>query len=217
MVESLLGVRPQPGGEHPRMGTHNLLLRLGEATFLEVISINPSAPQPSRPRWFGLDQLAADGEPRLACWVARTDDIRIALSQATEHLGEPEPMSRGSLDWHISIPQDGSLLLEGTAPVLIQWQASAHPASSMQDKGCRLVKLELLHPDPARLNALLGSLYFADSKTLLMVAQAPVPCLVAHIDTPHGLRIIGPSIERNPPSKLDAASPSNVRHEGLQK
>ena len=104
-------------------GTHNLLLRLGDATFLEAISINPLAPKPSRPRWFELDQLdqlATDGEPRLACWIARTDDIQISLSQPTEHLGEPEPMSRGSLDWHISIPQDGSLPLGGTAPVLIQ-------------------------------------------------------------------------------------------------
>ena len=35
-VEQALGVAPGPGGQHPRMGTHNLLLRLGESTFLEV-------------------------------------------------------------------------------------------------------------------------------------------------------------------------------------
>ena len=78
----------------------------------------------------------------------------------------------------------------------------------MQDKGCSLVKLELLHPEPARLNALLGSLHFFEPKALLVVAQAPVPGLVAHINTPHGLRIIGapnPSIERTSPGKPGAA------------
>ena len=189
-VENLLGVSLQPGGEHPRMGTHNLLLRLGDATYLEVIAINPAAPPPSRPRWFELDRLVADSEPRLGCWVARTDDIRASLSQASEHLGESEPMSRGALEWRISIPRDGSLPLGGAAPALIQWNASAHPASSMQDKGCSLVKLELLHPEPARLSALLGSLNFAEPDGVLAVVAAAAPALVAHIDTPHGLRTL---------------------------
>lgn len=54
-VSQTLGVLPQVGGEHPRMGTHNLLLRLGDALFLEVISPNPLVPAPARPRWFALD------------------------------------------------------------------------------------------------------------------------------------------------------------------
>jgi len=37
-VKNVLGVNPQKGGEHLRMGTHNLLLRLGDTTYLEVIS-----------------------------------------------------------------------------------------------------------------------------------------------------------------------------------
>ena len=56
-VQEVLGVAPQAGGEHPRMGTHNLLLRLGDSLFLEVIAANPQVPAPDRPRWFGLDQL----------------------------------------------------------------------------------------------------------------------------------------------------------------
>lgn len=173
------------------MGTHNLLLRLGDATYLEVITINPAAPRPPRPRWFELDRLVAGSEPRLRCWVARTDDIQASLSQASEHLGESEPMSRGALEWRISIPRDGSLPLGGAAPALIQWYASAHPASTMEDKGCSLIKLELLHPEPARLSALLGGLNFGESDGVLAVAGASAPALVAHIDTPHGLRTIG--------------------------
>ena len=49
-VTQVLGVRPQAGGEHPRMGTHNLLMRLSERSFLEIIAINPAAPAPDRPR-----------------------------------------------------------------------------------------------------------------------------------------------------------------------
>lgn len=47
-VEERLGVVMQPGGKHPRMGTHNLLLRLGDC-YLEVIAPNPDAPAPTRP------------------------------------------------------------------------------------------------------------------------------------------------------------------------
>jgi hypothetical protein len=65
------------GGAHPEMGTHNHLLRLSDATFLEVIAIDPAAKPPARPRWFGLDDADAvrsaweDGR-RLRGWVART-------------------------------------------------------------------------------------------------------------------------------------------------
>lgn len=34
-VVEALGVKPQPGGEHERMGTHTLVLRLGESTYLK--------------------------------------------------------------------------------------------------------------------------------------------------------------------------------------
>lgn len=142
-VFASLGVRPLKGGEHPRMGTHNLLLRLGDAMFLEVIAVNPVAQRPPRPRWFGLDALPATAEPQLACWVARTDDIERAVSSASEALGLVEPMSRGDLAWRISIPEDGSLPLGGAAPALIQWHAGPrlhhHPALNMPDPGCRLV------------------------------------------------------------------------------
>ncbi len=68
-VEATLGVPMQPGGRHPTMGTHNALLRLGRSAYLEVIAIDPDAPPPSRPRWYGLDDLAPDAPARLATWV----------------------------------------------------------------------------------------------------------------------------------------------------
>lgn len=190
-VFECLGLRPQPGGEHPRMGTHNLLLRLGDAVFLEVIAVNPGAPRPSRPRWFELDRLASDAHPRLACWVARTDDIRAALQACSTPLGAAEPMSRGALEWLISIPEDGHLPLGGAAPALIQWHTAAHPASGLRDMGCALVAMELLHPKPQALRSVLGELQVAEPGVPLAVREAAVPGIVAHIDTPHGVRRLG--------------------------
>lgn len=190
-VLECLGVRPQTGGEHPRMGTHNVLLRLGDTMFLEVIAINPDAPKPPRPRWFALDDLPHDAKPQLACWVARTTDIHESAAAASEALGRIEPSFRGSLEWLISIPEDGRLPLNGIAPALIQWKESVHPAGGMQDLGCSLVALEFLHPEPERVRALLASLGLAEPDVSVRVTEAAQPGLLAHIDTPHGLRTIG--------------------------
>jgi hypothetical protein len=181
-----LGLRAQAGGRHDRMGTHNLLLRLGGALYLEVIAVDPAAPAPARPRWFGLDALAPDAAPRLACWVARTDDIVGAA--AALPLGEVLPMSRGTLDWRITVPVDGSLPFGGAAPVLIQWDTAAHPAASLPDVGCTLVALELRHPEPARVQAVLDRLQLAEPGVALSLRAAPVPGLAARLRTPQGLR-----------------------------
>ena len=196
-----LGARPGPGGEHPRMGTHNLLLRLGETMFLEVIAANPKAEKPSRPRWFALDELPQGAGPRLACWVARSEDIHASAISATEALGDIEPMSRGGLEWLISIPGDGSLALGGAAPALVQWSVAVHPAVTMQDLGCSLVALDVLHPSTQRVSALLRSLSLDEPSVQVSVLESPVPGLVAHIRTPSGLRTIGAS---NPASGLFA-------------
>ncbi|WP_010140290.1 VOC family protein, partial [Oceanicola sp. S124] len=69
-VEERLGQPlPSAGGKHPLMGTHNRLMRLGEASFLEVIAPDPDAEAPAHPRWFGLDHPPAT--PRLAHWLVR--------------------------------------------------------------------------------------------------------------------------------------------------
>ena len=187
-VQQALGVVPQMGGEHPRMGTHNLLLRLGDALFLEVIAPNPLASPPSRPRWFALDTLQPGTEPALATWVARSADIQVSLAAATEALGAVEPMQRGALHWLITIPADGALPLQGLAPALIEWQTQEHPAAKLPDLGLSLLQLELLHPEPQRIARLLGSLEIDDSRLRVgLLAQGP-PRLVAHIQTPQGLR-----------------------------
>lgn len=185
-VEERLGVAMQPGGEHPRMGTHNALLRLGEALFLEVIAVNPAAPAPERPRWFELDR-PGDG-PRLSAWVAATDDIVGAVAASPVSLGRVQPMSRGLLDWQISIPDDGSLPLGGILPMLIQWNPGQHPAHSLRDAGCRLAGLHGRHPQATLACDALHAIGFTGDYAVSQPRGDTPPHLVAHFHTPRGLR-----------------------------
>lgn len=186
-VRDILGILPQPGGEHPRMGTHNLLLKLGETQFLEVIAPNPLASLPDRPRWFALDGLSPLSRPSLATWVVRTPDIHTAFMSASESLGNIEPMSRGSLNWQMTISGDGSLPLGGAAPALIEWHAEVHPASRLQDHGLALSRLELIHPEPNRVSRLLESLRLEGP---VSVVSGQTPRLIAYISTPRGIRLL---------------------------
>ena len=183
-VRRALGVEMQAGGEHVRMGTHNCLLRLGSKLFLEVIAANPKAPPPGRRRWFQLDEPGSVRSPRLATWVARCDDIRAV---ASETLGLIEPMIRGDFRWLITIPEDGRLGLDGLAPTLIQWQSGNHPADTLKDLGCSLARFEGFHPQPEKVAGALESISF-DGEFPVSKGQ---PRLLAHIDTPGGLRRLG--------------------------
>src|SRR6185503_14763543 len=80
-VCAILGIEPEAGGKHERMGTHNRLLKLGEALYLEVIAIDPEGAPPTHARWFELDHFTPESEPRLVTWVARTRDIDTAAAR----------------------------------------------------------------------------------------------------------------------------------------
>jgi len=191
LVRRSLGVALQAGGAHPRMGTHNFLLKLGDSIYLEVISPNPEAPRPTRPRWFRLDELESNAPPRLATWVARTTDIRSTLAASSEPLGNVEPMNRGELNWLITIPSDGSLPFEGVAPALIEWGTETHPASRLRDVGCSFVRLEAFHPQGQRISALLKSISVGGDISVVPLPAGERPFLVAHLQTPGGPRQVG--------------------------
>lgn len=190
-VREALGVVPPPGGEHPRMGTHNCLLRLGEELFLEVIAVDPAGPAPGRPRWFQLDDARVNCRPRLATWVARTGAIEAAVAQCAYAPGVIEPMTRGALDWLITIPADGGMPLDGIAPALIQWNAPRHPAAGMAELGCSLLMLEVFHPDADKVRAVLASIHCQGPLRVSPLGAGERPYLVADIQTPAGVRRIG--------------------------
>lgn len=147
-VEAKLGVATLPGGKHALMGTHNRLLSLGPGRFLEVIAIDPDAPQPPRPRWFDLDapsmrERLARG-PALIHWVERTDDLETALRDHSERI-EILSLSRGPYRWRIGVRPDGLRPAGGSSPTLIQWEGDLHPAGALPDSGCRLERFDPLN------------------------------------------------------------------------
>lgn len=185
-VEAVLGIRLTPGGQHPHMGTHNLLLSLGPDAYLEVIAIDPDAPSPDRPRWFHLDALRE--APRMNNWVCRTDDLDAALDAAPEGIGDPHELTRGDFAWSMVIPSDGRLPFDDAMPALIEWDAaSPQPASRLPDQGVRMERLDVFHPEADQLVE-----GFPALRTLERVAVRPGPekRLIATITTPGGSRVL---------------------------
>jgi len=180
-VQAQLGVALQPGGRHPRMGTHNGLLKLGPTTYLEVIAVDPGAADPELPRWFGLDRREP---PRLATWVARTGDIQAAAAGFPGY-GRIEPMERGALRWAITLPEQGGMPFDGIGPSLIQWRAEPHPAAGMPESGCALIGLDGWHAQAEAVEALLRTIGFRNEFNVA-IRPGDVPRLVAHIRTPEG-------------------------------
>ena len=186
-VEQVLGARPQPGGRHAPMGTHNALLGLGRRFYLEVIAIDPDGQTPARPRWFDLDEprmkaALAEG-PQLIHWAARTNDID-AVARRSPDLGAVTPMARGDWSWRITIPDDGHRPGRGLVPTMIQWPDARHPADALPDTGCRLAVLAGEHPEPAAVRTQIAALGLSD---MLKVTYAKSPRLAAMIRTPRGV------------------------------
>ena len=174
-----LGVRPRPGGQHLTMGTHNAVLKLAGATYLEVIAIDPDLPKPARPRWFGLDHLQPGSPPRLLTWVVSTNDVQRAVRLSPLQHGNVESLQRGAYQWQISIPADGRMPLRGIAPTVIQWQGESHPAQVLPPSGVTLAAMEARHPHADRLNAWLHEIGYDGIFTA-------VP---THDDEPGGLTV----------------------------
>ncbi|MEJ2040370.1 MAG: VOC family protein [Desulfosarcinaceae bacterium] len=193
-VKETLGVEMPFGGVHVQMGTHNHLMRLGPDSFLEVLAIDPEATPPASPRWYGLDdpfvRRRIERRPALLAWVVNTDDIGALVKQASISLGSPELLRRGKLSWYFGVPDDGRLLAGGMLPYVIQWLADAHPAANMADGGCRLRSLEIYHPFPSWLEAVLGSIGASDLVKLHALPPNEVPFLKAEITTPGGEKIL---------------------------
>jgi hypothetical protein len=143
---------------------------------------------------FALDDPAErtrlERSPRLLAWVAGTGDIAASLARARDagaELGPAVELTRGDLVWRLSIPDDGGLPEGGTLPALIQWRAGPHPAGGMADLGLRLDALALGHPEPAKLEAVLGAI---GADHLVQTVRADRPALHAVLRTADGARVV---------------------------
>lgn len=181
-VEAALGVPMQTGGTHAHYGTHNHLLGLADGLYLEAIAIDPAAPKPTYPRWFGLD--TAPDTPGLSHWICRVDDIEAAVA-ALPDAGEITSLERDDLRWRMAQPASGEIAYDGMFPALIQWD-SPDPAPLLTQQGVRLQSLHVQHPDAPRLEALLAP-HLTDDRVRFTQG---LPKLSAILDTPTGARVL---------------------------
>lgn len=182
-VADALGVTPAGGGEHPMTGTHNRLLDLGDV-YLEVIAINPAAGLPKLARWDVLQRL--NGPPRLANWIVRSDDLDRDFADSPDSpggMGEIVSLQRGDLRWRMSKSTDGKQPFDNAYPAMLQWQGK--PACDLiPDSGCRLIRLEITHPDAGQLNQALSA-KLADER--VSIIQGDSVTFKAEIQTPNGV------------------------------
>ena len=182
-LEKVLGIRATPGGQHPGRGTRNALIALGPATYIEIIGPDPDQPEPALPRPFGLDGLS---EPKLVAWAAKASDPAALAGKAAGQgitLGDVMAGSRRRpdgvlLNWRYTNPR--VVVADGIVPFFIDWGETPHPAAGAA-KGASLVDLRAEHPDPERVQKMLGQLGLD-----LAVTKGPKPALKATISSPRG-------------------------------
>ncbi|MEP2782836.1 MAG: VOC family protein [Pseudoruegeria sp.] len=162
-METAIGVTVPRGGKHDAMSTHNCVMQSGNESFFELIAVDPEAPaDPGRTRWFTLDdadtQKRLATRPRALCWVVGTDNLDAVIAASPVELGEVVLFTRGDRSWRLTVPKDGSLPMGGVLPAFIEWSPGPHPSTGQQDLNVRLDKVQLQHPEPNELIAILKAL-----------------------------------------------------------
>jgi hypothetical protein len=182
-VEDLVGIRAEPGGQHPGRGTRNALIALESDTYLEIIGPDPTQPEPPSPRWFGIDTLAGS---KLVTWAAKSNDVDRVHTDAMAHgipLGDVKSGSRRRSDgvllsWRYTDP--GVDMSDGVVPFFIDWGQTPHP-SQVAPRGAALVGLRAEHPDDLRMREA-----FRVLGVDIPVAHGAQSTLIAIIDGPRG-------------------------------
>ncbi len=185
-----LGLPPSPGGRHLSRGTHNLLLRFGPRSYLELLAVDPLT-SVAPPRWMGID---AGPLPRISRWAlsagAAITERAPALAafpgtSTAVQRGERQLPDGRMLRWQLSDP--GTTPAVSSVPFLIDWgeAGSPHPADDLPDLGLKLHALRLFHPEAPALQAFLRA-----CGSELVVHQAPEARIAAVFTTPRGELIL---------------------------
>ena len=183
-LSSLLGVTAAVGGQHPIWGTRNALLALGPKMYFEIMGPDPALSRKGLLRPFSIDQLQ---RPRLATWVARSEDLDGTVESGLKvgvDLGKVLSGSRTKPDGTALSWKMTDLLSNregGIIPYFINWGDSLHPAESAPS-GCVLKQLKAKHPNPHRIRAILGALDLE-----ILIEKGKEFELIATIETSRGL------------------------------
>lgn len=177
------GVRPAMGGKHEGLGTHNALVALGSAAYLELIAPDPEQDQPSVLP-FGLHGLT---RPRIVTWAVKATRLADRVERARVHGYDPGfviPMSRVEpdgfrMEWSLTFNTE--LTASGLVPFLIDWSECPNPAKSAPE-GCHLREFYGRHPEPEKVRPMLDAL-----GAELDIRKASVTGLVAVLSTRKGI------------------------------
>ena len=205
--EATLGITPSAGGEHEKYGTHNRLFKIASPkhplAYFEIIAINPDAATSKRTnvaRWFDMDdkalQKAVAQEPRLITFVASTDDIkaarhalRIQEIERGQIVHANRKSNKGTLNWQITVREDGERLFNGCLPTLIQWgkpdatePLRLHPRNSLPRSGVTLQSIAIRHPSGPKLQEAYEAIGLKD----IAIETGPAN-ITASLQTPKGL------------------------------
>ncbi len=190
-LKTTLGVEVPKGGKHEAMSTHNCVMQAGNESFIELIAVDPDAPDPGRVRWFTLDDATTitrlAERPRALCWVVQTDNLDEVVKNSPVDLGEVVNLTRGDLSWRLTVPKDGHLPENALLPAFIQWSPGPHPSTRQQDLGVRFNKVLLTHPDPDALKSMLTALNVDHLATVLKGDHVG---LSFEVNSPNGVVIL---------------------------
>jgi hypothetical protein len=127
--------------------------------------------------------------PRLFGWVVRAENLDALIKSATFDVGEPVALQQGDLGWRQTVPKDGSLILFGAGPSLIERTTIGHPAQWLKDQGCTLTEVRLSDEAPERMRRRLASVG-ADGLVTFEEGNPGESRIEARIETPHGERLL---------------------------
>jgi hypothetical protein len=183
-LEGLTGIRAAHGGAHEGLGTHNALLGLGEAQYLELLAPMPAAKDAERSGFAAV--LGALPRPRLFMWAVRVQGIDGFVERCTAAglaVGSVASMSRtppGAAEQHWKLTTGGADVYGSVLPFAIEWSPPGHPSAGLAP-GCTVASFRAEHPEPERMRDALQTIGFP-----LPVDAGAEPGLILEIDSPAG-------------------------------
>ncbi len=120
----------------------------------------------------------------------RTNDIDRVTNATDLELGVVEEMSRGALEWRITIPPNDRLPSHGIAPAVIQWKSDVHPVSKLVESSVALFRVVGRHPGARHITALLNAASFDGPFAVVEPSDGECIGLTATFQTPREMVVL---------------------------
>lgn len=187
LFKKKLGCQVIFGGYHTTQGTKNALINLGNQQYLEILAIDGTS-LILAPRWMGVDVFEM---PQLTRWSLKSTDLqndRQILQKHNKEMGQIQGGQRKTnsgdlLTWQMIMPLAEPAV--EIVPFMTDWQQSAvHPTDQLPEE-CRLINIELMHPNPHSIQKIVDELQI--NYTIKKGARASIK---TKIKSPNGIIII---------------------------